>query len=208
MKNNQKGFAEVAILYAVIAVIGLLYIPNPVSSAIGVGIRPNKTVQKEMVYEKVELLRDPVTNEPVKAEDGSFMATRSGSTRFEDTEKQQKVSLWEQLRSLPVLYLFLMGLGIVSPGIAGLMAKFNSGAKKTIKAVLGEKEALMSDTKKIVKGLDEAFKTVQTTLVAAKLPGEVDIVKLADEIVEEMKWTLGDVYNDSTKSLVKGIRNI
>ena len=158
-KLSQKGVVESTILYFVIAAMALLFVPNPLSSAVGVGIRPNKTVQRESTYDKVELLRDKGGN-PVLAVDGAFLARRTGGASMSDVDKQQKVSLWEQLRALPVLWLFLMFLGGFFPVVAGVMAKINVGIKKRWKEAAGQKEALLSDTKKIVMGLDRAFSTL------------------------------------------------
>ena len=82
---NRKGIAEVAILLYVIAGLALLFIPNPVSNAIGIGIRPNKTVQTD----KVTLIND---------KDGNPIAYRQVML---NDDIQQRVSFWEWLRSLP-----------------------------------------------------------------------------------------------------------
>jgi len=66
MKNN-KGLAEVAILSYVIVGLCLLFVPNPISTATGVGLRPNKTVQTE----KIELLTDKKGN-LVKSDEGAY----------------------------------------------------------------------------------------------------------------------------------------
>lgn len=207
MKMNNKGFVVEGVLVISLLVGGvLLFVPNPVSSALGVGVRPNKTVEKEKTYDRVELLKDEKGN-PVLAADGAYLARRSGGTFTSDVEKQQRVSIWEQLRALPILYLILMGLGGLSPVIAGGMGIFNKRIAKLWKQATKEKETLLTDTRKIIIGLERAFSTVPMVLAGTNLPGEVDRAKLAEKIVDEMKWELGDYYNDSTKALVKSIKN-
>lgn len=206
MKINQKGIAEVALLgYVVIGLI-LFFVPNPVSSAVGVGVRPNKTVQKEERYDRVELLKDEKGN-PVLAADGAFLARRQGGLNTSDTDKVQRVGFLEQLRSLPVLFLVLVILGGLFPplGIA-LLAVWKRG-RTAIRKAFGEKEALMTDTKKIIIGLERAFATVPLTLAGTNLPGEINRADLATKIVEEMKYELGEYYNDSTKALVKSVKS-
>lgn len=120
---NRRGFAEVALLLWVLAGVVLFFVPNPVSSSLGIGIRPNKTVQTE----KVDLIKD---------KEGNPIALR---TITSNQDIQQHVTLWEQVRSLPVLFLILMGLGIISvPSMAWLQnerIKLLTGAKKIVQSV-------------------------------------------------------------------------
>ena len=190
MKNN-KGLAEVAVLYVVIAGLFALFVPNPISASLGVGIRPNKTIEKQYDKERVELLKD---------KDGNIVAVKTkteGGTS--NLDKQQGVSLWEQLRSLPVLFMLLIAFGVLFPVFGARLWAVYKGAKK-------ELFGYRADTKKIVKGLDNAFATVPLTLAGTNLPGEIDRAALAEKIVDAMKAELGDTYNDSTKELVKKIR--
>ena len=129
--KSQRGVAEVALLVYVIGAMFLLFVPNPVSSAVGVGIRPNKTVYKE----KVELIKD---------EQGCPIATK---TTVSDDDIQQRVGFWEWLISLPIFVLLLMGAGVIFPAIAiFLNALWQKG-----KAV----------TKDIVVSVDDAMKKVK-----------------------------------------------
>lgn len=198
--NNQKGFGVIEVLLGVILLGGLLFVQNPVSSAIGVGVRPNKTIEKS--YDKVELLRDEKGN-PILADDGTFLARRTGGVS--NVDKQQHVSLWEQLRSLPTLYLILSALGMAAVPGFGFMNFLNGRIKKRWIAATAEKDNLMTDTRKIVKGLDNAFKALPESL--AGLPGEIDRISLAKRITDDMQWELRDVYNDSTKELVRKLRS-
>ena len=205
MKNN-KGLADIAILTYVVVGLIVLFVPNPVSSALGVGIRPNKTVQTQSTLEKVDFLKRDLLGRPVAEADGAYLTKTTISQAANDKDIQQKVSIWEQLRSLPILYLILMGLGGFFPVVAGVMAKFNATVKKRWQSVMNEKESLKSDTTKIIKGMDKAFSRIAPVLASARLPGEIDVAALADKIEDEMKWELGDYYNDSTKKLVREVR--
>lgn len=206
MKNNQRGVAEVAVLIYVVVGLLAVFVPNPVSSALGIGVRPNKTVQSSSRVEKVDFLKKDLLGKPVAEDDGSYLTKTTISAASSDVEKQQRVGILEQIRSLPFLLLLLVGLGVAFPPFGAILWALWARAKKAMRNVAGEKEALLTDTKKIVAGLEKAFDTVPVTLASAKLPGEVDIIKLSEQIVDEMKWTLGDYYNDSTKELVKKIR--
>jgi len=127
---NKGGFAETTLLIAVIVGLIAFFVPNPISSSVGVGIRPNKTVQTE----KVELIKDAQGN-PI-----------AYKTIASDKDIQQRVGFFEWLRSLPVLVLLLMGLGVVFLPIAFILNN--------------AKAALVRDTKKIVVGVDKALSKV------------------------------------------------
>lgn len=124
---NHKGIAEVALLAYVILGLTLLFVPNPLSSSLGVGIRPNKTVQ----VEKVELLVDKQGN-PIKAQDGTYMIRRS----VMDNDIQQHVGFWEWLRSLPILVILLMGLGVVFPPLSIFLGNIYKGLKADTKKIV------------------------------------------------------------------------
>ena len=204
MKNNEKGIAEVGLLIAVIVGMFALFVPNPISSSLGVGIRPNKTVQKLNTVEKVELLKDEKGN-PILSADGAYLVRRSLQESAIDLDKQQKVSIWEQLRSLPILWLLLMFLGGASPIIAGVMAKINATIRKKFQITTKERDQVLDDAKKIVKGMDAAFATVPFSL--SGIPGEINREQLANTIIERMKMELRGAYNDSTKNLVKNLKS-
>lgn len=142
--KNKKGFAEVIILYVVIGIMALLYIPNPVSSAVGIGIRPNKLVQTE----KVEMIKDA---------DGNPIALR---TTTKNDEVQQHVTFFEWLRSLPFFVIFLMGLGIIFPPVALFLGKLY--------------RAIKADTKKIVVGVDKAFLKVNDPALKQQMYDEME----------------------------------
>lgn len=109
----------------------MFFVPNPVSSSLGVGIRPNKTVYRE----KVEL---------IKNEEGCPIATK---TTISDDDIQQRVGFWEWLRSLPVFVLLLMGAGVIFPPIALIL----NGLWQKGKTI----------TKDIVVSVDDAMKKVK-----------------------------------------------
>src|SRR3990167_449114 len=130
MRNN-RGFTEVAVLIYVIAGLTLLFVPNPISSAVGVGIRPNKTIQTE----KIELIKDSKGN-PI-----AYKTTTSNK------DIQQRVGFFEWLRSLPILVILLMGSGVIFPPISLFLNNLYRGIE--------------TDTKKIVVGVDKALSRVK-----------------------------------------------
>lgn len=139
MIQNRKGFTEVVLLLYVIGGLLLFFVPNPVSSSIGIGIKPNKTVQTE----KVDLIKDA---------QGNPIAIRT-VTRNDDI--QQHVTLWEWLRSLPVIVIVLMGFGVVFPPITIVLAKLWSGLK--------------TETKNIVVSIDHALDNINDPVVKKSL---------------------------------------
>lgn len=125
--RNIKGFTEVAILIYVIIGLALLFVPNPISNSLGVGVRPNKTIQTE----KVEFIKDA---------QGNPIATKTVTS---DQDIQQHVTFLEWLRSLPIMVVILMLLGIVFPPLALWLHNLWS----TLKA----------DTQKIVLSVDKGL---------------------------------------------------
>lgn len=148
MKLNQRGIAELLVaVYILGGLLALLFIPNPVSSSLGMGIKPNKTVYTE----KVALIRD---------NNGNPIGTK---TTVSDQDIQQHVTFLEWLRSLPVLVIILMGLGIVFPPVVLWL----HNAWSTLK----------TDTQKIVLSVDKGL-----AILKAKDPAlhEAVINEMAD----------------------------
>jgi len=133
MKSN--GVVESVILYYVIAFMALLFIPNPISSAVGVGIRPNKTVMSD----KVTLIND---------KDGNPIAYRQV---INNDDVQQKVGFWEWLKSLPIFVLFLMAMGLIFPPIALVLGRLWTVLKR--------------ETKKIVVSVDHALDNINDPVI-------------------------------------------
>ena len=106
MRTNRGVVAETILVYVIVGMLAL-FVPNPVSSAFGVGIRPNKTIK----VDKTELIYD---------KEGVPIAYRHISS---DEDIQQKVTFWEWLRSLPMLALILMVLGAIFPPIALVLVR-------------------------------------------------------------------------------------
>lgn len=120
--KNYKGIAETVLLLWIIVGLTLFFVPNPVSKVVGVGIQPNKTI------ERVELIKD---------KEGVPIAYRTTIT-----EQQQKPTLMQSLLNLPRLWLLFMFAGIFFPPIAGVMAWVNRGLKTGLKQiVVGVEEA-------------------------------------------------------------------
>lgn len=165
--RNQKGFIIEGVALAIIAVMALFILPpNPISNVLGVGVRPNKTVQTE----KVELLTDKDGN-PVRSTDGAYLVKHSVS----DTDTQQHVTFWEWLRSLPILVLILMGLGVVFPGIAAWRHKAWA--------------ELQSDTKKIVHSVNAGLTAIEDPALRQKVLDSMSKIQDSStkQLVADMK---------------------
>ena len=148
MRTN-RGFTEVALLIYVIAGLALLFVPNPVSNLVGVGVRPNKTIYTE----KVEFIKD---------KDGNPIATK---TTVSDKDIQQRVGFMDWLKSLPALVVILMGLGIVFPPVSLFLGSIYRGLQsKTKQIVVGVDRAMDAMTDPNVKKViyDEMSKTQDT----------------------------------------------
>jgi len=134
MRTNRGVVAETLLIYVIVGMIAL-FVPNPISNAVGLGNRQNKIVQTD----KVTLIND---------KDGNPIAYRQVTS---DSDLQQKQTFWEWLGSLPAFVLILMLLGIVFPPVSLFLGKIYSGLKK--------------ETKKIIVSVDKALDNVHDPVV-------------------------------------------
>ena len=116
MRKNRGIVEETLLVYIVIGVIAL-FVPNPISNAVGIGNRQNKIVQTD----KVTLIND---------KDGNPIAYRQVTS---DSDIQQTITFWEWLRSLPIFVLFLMGSGVVFPVVAAVLLQIRGAWKSAFK---------------------------------------------------------------------------
>jgi len=131
LRNKRGELATATLLIYVIGALVLFFVPNKLSTSLGVGNRQNKIVQTE----KVELIKDKEGN-PI-----AYKTTTS------DSDQQQQIGFLEWLTSLPFLVLFLMGLGVVFPPVSLFLGSIYRGLK--------------ADTKRIVVGVDSAMTRVK-----------------------------------------------
>lgn len=158
--KNQKGFAEVAILYGIIALLAVLFIPNPVSKVLGVGVQPNKTIQTE----KVDLLKNA---------DGTVIGTK---TTCSDQDIPQHTTFWQWLGSLPIVILILMVLGIFCPPLALWLHN--------------QWSSITSHTKKIVDGVDAGLATLKDPVVKQTFLDEMTKIQGKNSATEALVSTL------------------
>lgn len=135
MLRNNRGVAETVLLLYVLGAVVLFFVPNKLSTALGVGNRQNRVVQTQ----KEEILRGP---------DGSLIKR----TTSEDRDEQQSITFWEWLTSLPIFVLILMGLGVIFPPIAMVLGSlWNALKKDTRKIVVGVDNFLKENTDPVAK---------------------------------------------------------
>lgn len=151
MRLNNKGFVIEGAALLIIGIMALFVLPpNPVSNVLGVGIRPNKTIETRT--EKIL---------PMTTAEGKQLFYEDGSPAFKlvtetsNKDIQQKVTFWEWLRSLPIFVLILMGSGVVFPPVAAFLSMIYRGLKK--------------DAKRIVVGVDDALKHVKDDELKKKM---------------------------------------
>lgn len=205
MKKNNRGMVDPFTL----AVVGLvfvvaLFVPNPVSSSLGIGVRPNKTVQTENSTQTLVPMK--ADGETLYHKDGSVAMVSETVYKRRDLDQQQRVSLWEQFRSLPVLYLILSILGAAAVPGFGFMQFLNKRIKKRFDQIMGKHAELTDETKTIIHAVDAAFDSIPKTLAGIQLPGEINRADLADKIQNGMLNVLSTKYDKSTKDLVRELR--
>ena len=168
---NRKGLAEVAILLYVIGAMVLFFVPNPVSTAVGIGIKPNKTVQTDATTQTLVPMQ--VDGETVYHKDGSVALVSQSVYKKQDLDIQQHVTFWEWLKSLPIFVLFLMALGVIFPPVAGLLAKLWMGLKKETKVIVHSVNAGLA-------AIDDADKKQDVLTAMSKVQNESTKQLVAD----------------------------
>lgn len=142
--KNQRGFAEVAVLYGIIAIMALLFIPNPVGKVLGVGVQPNKIIQKESHTEALV---------PIDPNCPSCGFKRVSTDTTTDNSVQEHVTFLQWLSSLPIIVLVLMGIGVLCPPVAVWLHKLNQ-------TLVDDFKELKGDSKKIVAGVEMGLMTI------------------------------------------------
>lgn len=176
MKGN-KGFTEVAVLVTIIAGMFLLFVPNPVSKVVGVGVKPNTVVQKESLVEKVDLLKD---------KDGNIIGTKTVTETGESTADKQPKSWLDSLLALPRLWLLLMILGCFVPGVAGFMHMINRKLASAYKATVKEWQG---NTRQIVASVEKGLDTLEDVAAKKKFMDAMSMVQdtKVKDLVKELK---------------------
>lgn len=170
MKLNQKGFVVEGVLVVSLLVgMVLLFVPNPVSNAVGVGVRPNKTVQTASSVQTVDFLKKDFTGQPVAEEDGSYLTRTTIAQKTSDVDSQQHVTIWQSFLALPRLFLIIVVLAILGfPPAVTFIARL----KKAVFSWQEKHQELESETQKIVLSVDKALDTMDASIEAAQAAAE------------------------------------
>ena len=190
MKLNNKGFVvEGALVIALLLSGFLLFVPNPVSNATGIGVRPNKTVLKESQTEKIVPLVD---------KEGNQLGWKQVTTNsLSDVDQQQQVTFWQSLVAVPRLILILAILGMCGFPAA---VTFWRNVFRALKAT-------KSDAKRIVASVEAGLNTLPkkiTVFGADGKPIEVDTAYLKLNFMDAMS----KIQDQSTRDLVKNLKRI
>lgn len=189
MKLNQKGFVvEGVLVISLLVGMFLMFVPNPASNVLGIGVRPNKTVQTDATTQT--LVPAMADGETLYHKDGSVAMVNQAVYKRRDLDVQQKPSFWESLMALPRLWLLLMVLGVFFPPVAGFMGLFNKKAK-------GAFDDLQDDAKKIVKSVDMALH---------KIPDQVTVDGKIIDIKQTILDEMSKMQDASTKNLVADLK--
>jgi hypothetical protein len=173
MKHNKRGEVFTLTILAVACVASFLFgMINPVKGIFGLGGSGKNRTQTKIVKSESK----PII---VKGADGTPYILQASKTETStmDLSEEPKMTLWQRLMVLPRLWVILMLLGIFFPPIAGIMGILN--------------RKLWAEAKKIVGGVEESLKDLDTTSPEAKK-------KVLD--------TLSKKYDSSTKALVSKIK--
>lgn len=117
MRTYRGEVTTVTVLAIVIAGLFALYVPNHISTFLGLGNKQNKVVQTD----KTTLILD---------KEGVPVAYRNITS---SKDEQQKISFLEWLLSLPVAVLVLMFLGVIFPPVSILLARLRGVWKSAFK---------------------------------------------------------------------------
>ncbi len=173
---NSRGEVITVGLIAAALIIGILGFVVGASGirkfVPGFGGHENKTRQVSISHSESKPIF--VTDQKT----GQQMVLMSTKTEVSNSElsEEQKLSLWQKLMVLPKLWLFLMVLGIFFPPVAAIMGGVN--------------RKLWGETRRIVGGVEESLKALDTT----------------PDVKNKVLDTLSKKFDSSTKSLVADIK--
>src|SRR3990167_757807 len=117
MRANRGELATVTLLVDVLLGVLALFVPNPISTAVGIGNRQNKIETSDTVT----LIND---------KEGVPVAYRH---IVKESDTQQKIGFWEWLFSLPLALLLLSLLGGIFPFITVFLLKLIANWKSAFK---------------------------------------------------------------------------
>lgn len=211
---NQKGFTGIEILAVVAITFFLAPLITTVAKPLFNNGAGNTSTQTSSYKETIEPYTVDGKPAAVKLPDGSdallFKKVTSNDTA--DQKIMPPAPLHERILAWFLRLGFAgLALALAFPVAAAALwlwirTRWNN-LKQAVEDHKADLEILEADTKKIVIGMEKAFATIPAVLAGAKIAGEVDIAALAEKVELAMKTKLGDFYNDSTKELVKSIKN-
>jgi len=171
---NKKGEAVTMTVVVLAALAAFMFgsMKNPISGFFGFGDSGQNTATKQTS----KMVSEPVFITDAETGEERVLYRVSEETNFEDTMVTPKTTLWQKLMILPRLWLILMICGIFFPPVAGIMGILN--------------RRLFGEAKKIVGGVEDALKKVETQ----------------PEVKKEILDTLSKKYDSTTKKLVSDIK--
>lgn len=230
MKLNSRGIVAETLLLYVLGAVVLFFVPNPVSQAVGVGVKPNKTVQTQSKEQKVDFLKKDLMGRPVAESDGSYLIGTTTTNKTSDEDIQQHQTLFDQFKALPGLFMLLVILGLfgIGPGaviVKKLWDKFvewrdrhheleleTARAVKSVDAGLDYWDAQIAAA---VAGSESATKTAATISDPVLLAAQRSIIEQYDAVATALERTkkgfldaMKKKQDESTGEMVKAVRKI
>ena len=171
---NKRGEVITVGVITVAVIVGLL---GFMAGSSGLS-RLNPFAAKQNKTKQVTVSKSESKPVFVTGQDGKqyVLQATSVTNSTSESSEEQKLTLWQKLMVLPKLWLLLMVLGIFFPPIAGIMGLIN--------------RKLWGETKRIVGGVEESLKTMEST----------------PEIKKKVLDTLSMKFDSSTKKLVSDIK--
>ena len=140
--KNQKGFAEVVLIGAIVGMTVLFLAVGPLKGLLGGGGSKKVKTEQSSYIEKPVFVKDPKTGE-----EHVLISKESYSSNFENNNESK--TLIQKLLALPKLWVLLMILGFFFPPIAAVMAFINSKLKLAVRQMVSGIENGLASVKAV-----------------------------------------------------------
>lgn len=139
--KDQRGFAEVVIIGALVGAVVLLALMGPIKGLFGGGSKKVKTEHSSYI-EKPILVKDAKTGEQ-----HWLVSKEYNSSDFEATDPSK--TLVQRILSLPKLWVLLMVLGLFFPPVALVMGFINGKLKLAVRQMVSGIENGLASVKAV-----------------------------------------------------------
>ena len=139
--KDQKGFADIVIIGALVGAVIFLAMIGPVKGLFGAGGSKKVKTEQSSYIEKPVFVKDPKT--------GEERVLMSKASYYSNMENSDQKTLVQKLLTIPKLWVLLMVLGLFFPPIALVMGFINGRLKLAVRQMVSGIENGLASVKAV-----------------------------------------------------------